>query len=183
MKIQKQQLVRGYVGRRLAEYYAQPANFVVGTSSAVDHSNLSSLWGEGHWRRELRKWYEEREGHWLTPVELFRPHYSNILANFISHQALLMDPESGKKSQTRSSRVVPPQIDIVELGGGRGTNANLILSHLRDACPEVYKVVNYTLVDASPSLHRLQQETLSASDHADKVQFKLCDLLDVAEKR
>jgi hypothetical protein len=183
MKVQKQQLVRGFVGRKLAEYYAQPADSVVGTSSAVDHSHLSSLWGEWHWRRELRKWYEEREGHWLTPVELFRPHYSNILANFISHQALLMDPENGDYSGARSSPVAPPQIDIVELGGGRGTNANLILSHLRDTQPEVYKVVTYTLVDVSPSLHRLQQEALTASDHADKVQFKLCDLLDVAEQR
>ena len=69
--MKQQQLVRRYVGKRLAEYYAQPANRVVGTSTGVDNSNLSSLLGAWHWQRLFKKLYAEREGHWLTPVELF----------------------------------------------------------------------------------------------------------------
>jgi hypothetical protein len=162
----KQQLVRRYVGKQLAVYYAQPANVVVGTSG-VGNSNLSSLMGEWHWKREFRKIYEEREGHWLTPVELFRPHYSHIVADFCA--SATMDANA--------------EIDIVELGGGRGTNASLILSYLRDEKPEVYSKLTYTLVDSSPSLHRMQREALANSDHAERVRFEHKDLMDVAEAK
>jgi hypothetical protein len=164
---QQQQLVRKYVGRRLAEYYAQPADRVVGRSSGVDHSNLSSLLGEWHWRRVFRKLYEEREGHWLTPVELFRPHYSHILADFCA--STVDDSHS--------------PIEIVELGGGRGTNANLMLSYLQENKPDIYARLTYTLVDSSPSLHQLQREALAGGEHADKVRFELKDLMDVAEEK
>ena len=163
------QVSRRYVGKRLAEYYAQPADRVVGSSPGVDKSNLSSLLGEWQWRRLFRKLYEQREGHWLTPVEIFRPHYSNILANFVA--------------ETVADNSIPSAIDIVEIGGGRGTNASLILSHLRKTQPEIYSALTYTLVDSSPSLHRLQQETLASGDHADKMKFELKDLMDVAENK
>lgn len=161
------QVSRRHVGKRLAEYYAQPADRVVGSSSGVDKSNLSSLLGEWHWRRLFRKLYEQREGHWLTPVELFRPHYSNILANFVA-------------DTVADNNSIPSAIDIIEIGAGRGTNASLILSHLRETQPEIYSALTYTLVDSSPSLHKLQQETLASGDHADKIKFELKDLMDVA---
>lgn len=164
----KQELVRRSVGKQLAAYYAQPANLVVGTSAGVGDSNLSSLLGEWHWKRVFRKLYEEREGHWLTPVELFRPHYSHIVADFCAFA---------------TKDVSCRRIDIVELGGGRGTNANLILSYLRDTKPEVYSKLTYTLVDSSPSLHRLQREALALSDHGERVKFAQKDLMDVAEAR
>eukprot|EP00980_Cylindrotheca_fusiformis_P014482 scaffold3875_cov123-Cylindrotheca_fusiformis.AAC.2 len=147
----KQQLVRRHVGNQLAAYYSQPANIVVGQSSGVENSNLSSLLGEFHWKRVFRKLYEEREGHWLTPVELFRPHYSHIVADFCVSAA-------SDASTT---------VDIVELGGGRGTNANLILAYLRAMKPELYSKLTYTLVDSSKSLHKLQRETLALGDHGD----------------
>ena len=162
-------LLRRYVGKRLADYYAQPSDRVVGRSAGVDSSNLSSLLGQWHWRRVFKKLYEEREGHWLTPVELFRPHYSQILANFC-------DSTVGKSSSVDA-------FEIVELGGGRGTNANLILTHLQETQPRLYDALTYTLVDSSPTLHQMQQEMFSQSEHADKVQFERKDLLDVAEKK
>lgn len=163
----KQQLVRWHVGQKLAAYYAQPANLVVGSSTLADDSNLSSLMGDWHWKRVFQRMYDEREGHWLTPVELFRPHYSNILADFCVHAT------KGKESE----------LEIFELGGGRGTNALLILDHLKETHPDVYSRLTYTLVDSSPSLHQLQQNTLRGSDHADRVCFELKDLMDVAEAK
>jgi hypothetical protein len=74
------------------------------------------------------------------------------------------------------------RIDVVELGGGRGTNAKLILDHLKEAHPLVYQRVNYIVMDSSPSLLQLQKETLLASVHADRVQFESKDMLDVAEQ-
>jgi hypothetical protein len=171
---QQQQLVRRYVGKRLAEYYAQPADRVVGRSTTEDSNNLSSLFGEWHWRRVFKKLYEEREGHWLTPVELFRPHYSHILADFCADTTASVGENWNDERRNN--------IEIVELGGGRGTNASLILSYLQKYKPDVYdRMTSYTLVDSSPSLHALQQETLGSGEHADKVRFELKDLIDVAE--
>lgn len=166
------QLVRRYIGRRLSEYYAQPADRVVGKSSGAAAANLSSLLGEWHWRRLLRRFYEEREGHWLTPVELFQPHFSHVLGDFCCHAVETDHNNDGRH-----------QLEIVELGGGQGTNANLILSYLREHKPEVYKGLSYTLVDSSPSLHRIQKQVLNDSEHADRVDFRLIDLMDVAERR
>ena len=164
-------VTRRHVGRRLAEYYAQPADLVVGTSPAVDKFDLSSLLGEWHWKRAFRKFYEDRQGRWLTPVELFRPYYSNTLANFVI------------RALDQEDQTFTDGIDIVEIGGGRGTNANLILSHLRETQPNIYSSLTYTLIDSSPSLHELQKETISAGEHDSMVKFELKDLMEVAEKR
>lgn len=162
-------LVRHYIGRRLSEYYAQPADRVVGKSSGAETAKLSSHWGEWHWRRLLRRFYEEREGHWLTPVELFQPHFSHILGDFCC-QAVT----AGDNNDT---------LEIVELGGGRGTNAKLLLNYLKDHRPDIYKGVTYTLVDSSPTLHELQRSILTDTEHANKVDFRLLDLVNVAERR
>jgi hypothetical protein len=182
-------LVRKFIGRRLAEYYAQPANAVVGSTSTTTTSssvNLGRLLGEWHWRRVYKQLYLEQEGHWLTPVELFKPYYSNTLANFVATAvgATANDGYTQKTSLTnsRTSASSLDRIDVVELGGGRGTNAKLILDHLREAHPLVYQRVNYIVMDSSPSLLELQKETLLASVHADKVQFESKDMLDVAEQ-
>lgn len=159
-------LVRQYLGQRLASYYAQPSRKVVGSIS-TDGISFSSLWGEWHWRREYRRLYQQQEGQWLTPVELFRPYFSNVLANFVYETC---DTEEA--------------VEIVELGGGRGTNANLVLSHLQQTRPEFYeRIHSYTIIDSSPSLFELQQETLLNGHHAGKVRFSQKDLLDVAEEK
>ena len=179
---QQQQLVRRFVHKKLSDYYAQPANLVVGTVTAPNTSSkqLSSLLGEWHWRRVFKQMYDEREGHWLTPVELFQPHYSNIIAEFVHTAALAMMPHH----HDATSKGGKQQLEIIEVGGGRGTNANLILDYLKTQKPDLYSnLTSYTLVDSSLTLHRLQKERLGNSDHADKVRFERKDLLDVAEKR
>ncbi len=165
------ELVRRNIGRRLAEYYAQPASSVVGRSTLAESARLSSLLGEWHWRRLLDRFYKEREGHWLTPVELFQPHFSHVLGDF----CLAAVDTSTVHNDHR--------LEIFELGGGRGTNARHILSYLRNTRPEIYKGLTYTLVDSSPSLHQLQKDIFADTDHADRVDFRLLDLMDVAERR
>jgi SAM-dependent MidA family methyltransferase len=82
--------------------------------------------------------YKEQDGQWLTPVELFRPHYSCILANFVAETTSASD-----------------RVHIVELGGGLGTNANLILSQLQRTKPKLYDQVSYTIIDSSQPLMEL----------------------------
>lgn len=112
---------------------------------------------------------------WLTPVELFTPYYSNIMANFVS------------KSMSSAMNTLDDcnTFDIVELGGGRGTNANALLSHLSKRHREVYdRLRSYTIYDTSPTLHELQRKVLiDESVHAEKVKLVNIDMMDVAEGR
>lgn len=179
--MRQKHLARHFVSRRLAEYYAQPANIVVGKSTGIESMKLSSSLGEWHWRRLLRKYYEEREGHWLTPVELFQPYFSRILAEFCC-QAVQLDMAKTGASTPRGN-FESSSLQIVELGCGQGTNANLILSYLKETKPEIYDGVTYTLVDSSPTLHRQQMDRLKHGDHYAKVKFQLTDLADVAEEK
>jgi len=198
-------LLRRYLCRRLASYYSQPAHKVVGSidsgfisripagikscdaATISSHENavklpmldrgkaidFRSLWGEWHWRQTYKRVYKEQQGMWLTPCELFKPYYSNILANFVS------------VSVTKTS-YSEEMFEIVEFGGGRGTNAKAILDHLSKCHPSVYKRLRrYTIFDTSPTLHELQKEVIlmdkDQPSHAEKVELVNLDLMHVAE--
>ena len=158
-------LLRREIGRRLAAYYAQSAELVVGCLPPLESVPLRSLWGEWHWKRTFRNMYRSQKGQWLTPVELFKPFYSNIVASFIA----------------RSLENTTGSAEIVELGGGRGTNAHQILNYLHDYEPDIYSRVSYRIFDSSPSLLDLQRESLLATIHAEKIELIEVDLLAVAE--
>jgi Putative S-adenosyl-L-methionine-dependent methyltransferase len=221
-------LVRRLLHQRLAAYYAQSADAVVGSVNLASNTAgpaitasplaLSRLWGQWHWKRLYARLYENNRGQWLTPVELFQPYYSNTIANFIvsslSVDADVVAPVSSLDSETKyndnnnnsqqhttttrmtttTTRTIP-EFDIVELGGGRGTNALHILNHLQQQHSQVYeKLQTYYLIDASPTLHQLQRETLllltsslqssmSSSSHASRLRFEQKNLVDVAEGR
>jgi len=109
---------------------------------------------------------------------------------------------SSSTSTTNSS------IDVVELGGGRGTNARGILNHLRRNHRDVYdRIDEYRIVDSSDTLLQLQRDVFSLSSSSvssssggggesgidgmeddeegvgDKVRMVKMDMLDVAENR
>ena len=134
---------------------------------------FSSLMGEWHWKQTYRRLYNEQNGQWLTPSELFTPHYSNIMANFISTSM----------STNQFSNGNDVGFEIVELGGGRGTNAKALLDHLKNHHNGMYeRLEHYTIYDTSGSLHDLQREVLiNASPHADKVKLVHVDMMDIAE--
>ena len=176
------QLVRRQVAKLLADYYAQPSNRVVGSVlSSEGDINFKLLWGEWHYRRVLGRLYEKQEGRWLTSVELMRPHYSQTLANFVANQVAAND---NYDKDAAEKQPIEKSLDIVEMGGGRATNASIILSHLQKTYPDIYDRVNsYTMMDASPSLLELQQQTMREGEHFDKMRFELKDLIDVAEEK
>lgn len=197
-----------YCTKRLSDYFSQPSNDVVGSIdygfisripsgihskdaakvSAFQQStksmqknkiNFSSLMGEWHWKQTYKRVYKQQQGMWLTPCELFTPHYSNILANFIS--------KSMNVSLRHNDHVT---FDIVELGGGRGTNANVLLDYMRDTDIDMYeRLDSYTIFDTSPTLHELQREVLISGSngegriHADKIKLVNTDLMDIADGR
>lgn len=167
-------LLRRFIGKRLAAYYAQSADAVVG---GLSPQPLSSLWGQWHWIRLYKRLYQETKGQWLTPVELFQPYYSQTIANYIV--------ECCNDDSAQSTTGHQGAIDIVEFGGGRGTNAKHIMDHLQLTRPDLYERVCYKIIDASPSLHALQRGLLKSTPHADKGKYKFVhkDLLDAADNR
>mmetsp|Transcript_18168 Transcript_18168/g.52495 ORF Transcript_18168/g.52495 Transcript_18168/m.52495 type:complete len:461 (-) Transcript_18168:28-1410(-) len=175
-------LLRRHIGRILSEYYAQPSHKVVGSTPRGRDINFSSLFGEWHWKWIYRRAYRRQEGQWLTPVELFRPHYSRTVAEFVA-RSVRAHFTGGDGTEGGTDVVVDRPVDVVVLGGGRGTNASLVLAHLREAHPDVYDAVQYTLIDSSPTLIDLQGEILRGenSEHADKVTLLQRDAADIAE--
>lgn len=168
-------LLRKYIRDKLAAYYAQPSNMVIGyyDGKAID---FSRLWGEAHFRHLHRKLYKARRGQWMTPVELFKPHYSYCFADYVANDL------KGKQQQNNNNSY-SDRVEIIELGAGRGTNANLFLTRWQDQYPDLYEKVIYTVLDSSPTLHEHQKEVVGAGSHGCKVKIKLVDLLDVAEKK
>jgi hypothetical protein len=165
-------LLRKFICRRLLEYYSQPAQKVVGNVNGV--INFSSLLGQWHWKITHEQLYKEQKGMWLTPVELFAPYYSNIFANFVS---LSMRPILDQQKHNSDG------FQIVELGGGRGTNAKALLNHLRLHHSDVYdRLIEYTIFDTSPTLYELQRQNLkNDSVIAEKINLINIDMIDIAE--
>ena len=170
----KNTILRRYICKRLAEYYAQPADNVVGCTSQKN-INFGTLFNEWHWKQTYKRVYNERQGMWLTPVELFRPYYSNVLANFVSTSITATMENLQMDSHT--------SFEIVELGGGRGTNAKALLDHLKDYHSDMYeRLDHYTIFDTSSTLHEVQRNVLiDDSVHAGKVNLKNVDMMDVTE--
>ena len=172
-------ILRRYLCQRLSEYYSQPAEKVVGSvgvgASKRHGINFSSLLNEWHWKYTYRQMYKEQQGMWLTPVEIFYPYYSNILGNFVN--------ESMTTSLTNMSiDEYEGVFEVVELGGGRGTNAIALLNHLAEYYPESYERLQcYTIFDTSKTLHEYQREVLMSSRHAKKFALVNTDMIDVAE--
>ena len=125
-------------------------------------------------------------------LELFRPYFSQILGNFIAHEMTAPSSEHSQGDQPQNSSQ-HGKFQVVELGGGRGTNALCILDHLMDIHPDIYhRLESYTIVDASPTLLDLQRKILMSpegtkvgkrSRHVNKINFIEKDLMEVAEKK
>ena len=157
-------LTRRFIAGRQSAYFAQSADKVVGAVS--DPVRFSTLLGEAHWKSVLDRLFREQEGQWLTPVELFRPYYSQCIAN---HFVGTLGGSTG-------------DIEVIELGGGRGTNARHMLDYWKDHHPTLYERIQYTLVDSSPALLTLQKKSLASTFHSDRCSFRQLDLLHVAEE-
>ena len=155
-------LVRKYIHKRLSKYYQQPSDAVVGSVFPKDGlfagkndsimSKYIQFLGDWHWRYHYAQQYKIQSGQWLTPVELFRPYYSQTIGNYIISEIRkfnkLNDPPSQLSKGTKSSKV-----QIFELGGGRGTNSKCILDYLKNTHRDIYdQVESYTILDSSPTL-------------------------------
>lgn len=88
---------------------------------------------------------------WLTPSELFTPHWGRAIASHIMQ-------EHRQCSDT--------PLAIFELGAGTGTLAKDILSCFRSQAPDAYRQMVYKSIELSPGLARLQRQKLADAEHS-----------------
>eukprot|EP00924_Labyrinthula_sp_SR-Ha-C_P004796 snap_masked-scaffold_1-processed-gene-12.27-mRNA-1 protein AED:0.41 eAED:0.41 QI:0/-1/0/1/-1/1/1/0/392 len=126
--------------------------------------NFNDLIGKSAYNNAVSNIYKNKKGSFATPVEIFKPHYSNSIARFILKEKLKY-----KLNKTR----------IIEIGGGNGTNAKCILDFLK-GIDRVYDQIEYILVEVSENLSKIQQETLK--EHKNKFKIINSDILNVKKE-
>ena len=136
-------LRRGYFNKEGIIYSPPPVDFKNFVGIAAYKKHVSLL-------------YTQNPGSWLTPVELFKPHYSLGIMEWMI--------ETRKK--LGSSCNAP--LHIVELGAGTGACAMNILDGLQWKHPDLYKTTKYTIMEYSQKLAHIQNEKLSRF-HGDHV--------------
>lgn len=99
---------------------------------------------------QLRQVYTKLDKQWLTPVEIFKPHYAHAIARWMKNKLKSIDQTA---SQT---------LRIVEVGGGNGTCAKGILDYLQTNHPDLYEITHYTIVDLSEQHREIQAITLAS---------------------
>ena len=143
-------------------YFANASSPPVGAMSAP--IPFHALLGREDYARTLARRYDALASQWLTPVEIFKPHYARAVATHIlrAHRAELDAPlvDDGGNERRRGRRVGATPLRIYELGGGTGTCAAGILAHIRDDDPEVFASTEYVGVEISPTLAKMQRETV-----------------------
>lgn len=92
------------------------------------------------WESHVRDLYRSAPRTWLTPSELFSPHYGRAVANCLS---LVHDHDI-----------------IVEVGGGNGTAALDALDWLEATAPDKYERTQYHIVEISAPFVLRQREQL-----------------------
>ena len=146
--------------------------------SALDFSTLASR--DAYYQR-LTVLYDQFDDCWLTPVELFKPHYAHSIARWILQQERQQQPDDLPTTNT---------LRIVEVGGGNGTCAAGILDYLRDKQPVLYRNTHYTIVDFSTTNRQRQLTSLAthltqpantASTAAPRVELLTMSMLDWSE--
>ena len=118
---------------------------------------FASLLGADDYANALDVRYRRLAKQWLTPVEIFKPHYAEAVARYVLHRYREEDEKQGYP------------LRVYEIGGGAGTHAAGFLRYLRRNAPEVFAKTEFTSVEISQSLARAAERTvrdaLDGDDH------------------
>ncbi|PON63736.1 Alpha-ketoglutarate-dependent dioxygenase [Parasponia andersonii] len=138
-------LVRDFVHSALYDpkhgYFSQRSRSVGVLERSIKFNQLE---GRKAYMKHLDKIYKDSDIAWFTPVELFKPWYAHGIGESILRTANLSVP-----------------LKIYEIGGGSGTCAKGIMDYIMlNAPPRVYNNMTYISVEISPSLAKIQRETV-----------------------
>ncbi|XP_030553214.2 uncharacterized protein LOC115757213 isoform X2 [Rhodamnia argentea] len=157
-------LVRDFI--RSALYNPKHGYFSLrsGSVGVLERSiKFNELEGRKDYMEHLDKIYRQSDISWFTPVELFKPWYAHGIAEAILRTANLSVP-----------------LKIYEIGGGSGTCAKGIMDYIKLNAPErVYNSMTYISVEISPSLAKIQRETVGVVlSHSSKFKVECRDATD-----
>ncbi|RYG41514.1 hypothetical protein EON68_03000, partial [archaeon] len=146
-------LTRAFINNSL---YALPGGYftsrdIIASPGAL--VNFGSLLGKLEYQATLARLYDRSAEGWLTPVEIFAPHYSNAIAAYCAATALA----------TSAAATRQPFI-VYEIGGGYGTNAKYFCQAVKEHYPALYSVMSYTILEISPAL--AARQTAALAEHA-----------------
>ena len=169
-------LLRAYLHRALCDrasggYFANPSPPVGEMRSPIA---FPALLGADDYQRALRARYDQLAAQWLTPVEIFKPHYARALANHVLERHARFEAErlaldaSASASAASPSSSRPPRLPlrVYELGGGTGACAVGFMDHVKRVAPEYYADMEYVCVDVSDALADAQERSVTAAGHA-----------------
>ncbi|EOA38858.1 hypothetical protein CARUB_v10011212mg [Capsella rubella] len=159
-------LVRDFIHTALYDpkhgYFSQRSKSVGVLERSIKFNQLE---GRKAYMKLLEKVYKQSDISWFTPVELFKPWYAHGIAEAILRTTNLSVP-----------------LKIYEIGGGSGTCAKGILDYIMLNAPErIYNNMSYTSVEISPSLAKIQKETVSqVGSHLSKFRVECRDASDLS---
>ncbi|EGC39880.1 hypothetical protein DICPUDRAFT_26158 [Dictyostelium purpureum] len=119
---------------------------------------LNSLKNFREYNNYLHYIYKSLEHAWLTPVELYKPYYSWSIANYI------IDKHNNREDKSKN-------LKIYEIGAGSGTNALNILNFMRSNHLEIYKTMEYKIIEISKPLALKQFNRIKADHPALNIQI------------
>jgi SAM-dependent MidA family methyltransferase len=159
-------LVRDFIHTALYDpiqgYFSQRSKSVGVLERSIKFNQLE---GRKAYMKLLEKVYKQSDISWFTPVELFKPWYAHGIAEAILRTTNLSVP-----------------LKIYEIGGGSGTCAKGVLDYIMLNAPErIYKNMSYTSIEISPSLAKIQKETVAqVGSHLSKFRVECRDASDLA---
>ncbi|KDD76562.1 putative S-adenosyl-L-methionine-dependent methyltransferase [Helicosporidium sp. ATCC 50920] len=121
--------------------------------------------------RKVQEAYVVLQSRWLTPVEIFKPHYGRAIARWaLNHWGVTGAGKEERGGCAAAAQDLPP-LFVYEIGGGTGTMALDFLDYVREFCPKVYATCRYTCVEISPLLAEAQAERVGKA-HGSR--FQVC---------
>jgi hypothetical protein len=103
--------------------------------------DFRSLAGQTEYLQAVQQQYKELQASWLTPVEIFQPHYGRAIAAYILQrwqQQTVAAAAGGTLQQVQQEEQREEQLQplrIFEIGGGTGTLARNILVRILPLLP------------------------------------------------
>lgn len=134
-------------------YFSGGREIIHAPLAPVDYT---SLLGEAEYRSVCARLYGERPHAWLTPATLFAPHYSHALARWLVRAAMSARARGGGGVGGASAPLV-----VYEVGGGTGTNAAAVCDWVAAHAPQLYRRLQYTVLEISPALRERQLRALA----------------------
>jgi SAM-dependent MidA family methyltransferase len=122
------------------EGYFSARSHVVG--SLHQPLDFKTMLGKSGYEFKIRELYRSTGSSWLTPVEIFQPHYGEGIARYIVADFQKRRGVSGSK------------LRICEVGAGNGTLAANVLDYVSRKHPDLYQDMEYTALEVSKPLSK-----------------------------